>query len=75
MDDQGTIADDRDLHQLDVDPGKLDAEEISLTKLLLKSFGKRKFSLASYKDVRHRITEYYTELLERRGLPPSAYPR
>jgi DNA end-binding protein Ku len=32
------------------DPGKLDAEEISLTKTLLKSFAKRKFSLASYKD-------------------------
>ena len=32
------------------DPGKLDAEEISLTKTLLKSFAKRKFSLSSYKD-------------------------
>lgn len=32
------------------EPGKLDAEEISLTKTLLKSFAKRKFSLSSYKD-------------------------
>ena len=29
----------------------------------------------SHLAVRHRITEYYSELLERRGLPPSAYPR
>ena len=26
-------------------------------------------------DVRQRIVNYYDELLERRGLPPSAFPR
>ena len=29
----------------------------------------------SHMAVRNRITAYYGDLLERRGLPPSAYPR
>ena len=35
----------------------------------------RAVALESHRSVQTRIVSYYADLMERRGLPPSAYPR